>query len=282
MKQVVYVDILIGVNFIVNYFLILITSKFLCLKLEKIRLILGEILSGLFSLYIFLPDLPIYISFFVKILMASIIVLVVFRIKSLKVFLKGVICFYSVSFLFSGIMFFLWYSFTPKGMVINNGVVYFNISPTVLIASTLIAYFTIEFLSRILEKRENKNLTYDVFLKIGSNAFNFKAKLDTCNNLKEPFSDLPVIVVSKDIFFIKRELNSFFEDDFLNYLRKSLNLKIRFIPFQTVSGEGILPAFKPDILKINNGENKNGYIAICNKEVLLSDTTALMNPLLVD
>ena len=31
---------------------------------------------------------------------------------------------------------------------------------------------------------------------------------------------------------------------------KNLNVKIRFIPFQTVSGEGIIPAFKPDILKI--------------------------------
>lgn len=282
MKQVVYIDILVGVNFIVNYFLILITCKLLCLKLEKIRLVLGEILSGVFSLYIFLPDLPIYISFFIKIAMASIIVLIVFKIKSFKVFIKGVVYFYIVSFLFSGIMFFLWYSFTPKGMVINNGIVYFNISPKILIFSTLVAYFTIEFLSRILDKKKNKNFTYEVFLKIGDKKFNFAAELDTCNNLKEPFSNLPVIVVEKEIFSIQSKFDSFFEDDFLNYLRENLNIKIRFIPFQTVSGGGIMPAFKPDILKINNGENKNGYIAICDKGVLISETQALMNPLLVD
>ena len=55
MKQVIYIDVLIIVNLFVNYFILLTTSKFLNLKLKLSRLILGEILGAIYSLYIFIP-----------------------------------------------------------------------------------------------------------------------------------------------------------------------------------------------------------------------------------
>ena len=60
------------------------------------------------------------------------------------------------------------------------------------------------------------------------------------------------------------------------------DFKIRFIPFQTVSGEGLLPAFKPDVVKIKNDFEKEAYIAVCSKEVLPDGTFSLINPLLID
>ena len=56
MEQVIYIDILIVTNIIINFFLILLTSKIMYLKINYTRLILGEILGAIYSLYILLPE----------------------------------------------------------------------------------------------------------------------------------------------------------------------------------------------------------------------------------
>ena len=157
MKQVIYIDVLICVNLVINYFLILATSKFLYLRLKRLRLILGEVLGAFYSLYILLPDYPVFVSLITRLFMAATIMGTVFGFKNLKILAKSVAYFFVVSFLFSGIMFGMWYVFRPRGMAINNGVVYFNISPLLLIASSLVAYTVIEVTNRILEKKENKS-----------------------------------------------------------------------------------------------------------------------------
>ena len=281
MKQVIYIDVLICVNLVINYFLILATSKFLYLRLKRLRLILGEVLGAVYSLYILLPDYPVFVSLITRLFMAATIMGTVFGFKNLKILAKSVAYFFVVSFLFSGIMFGMWYVFRPRGMAINNGVVYFNISPLLLIASSLVAYTVIEVTNRILEKKENKNLVCSVLVKVGERQVNFAAKVDTCNSLREPFSNLPVIVASEEV--LKPVLPQDFQ--FLikgNEMQNFEGFKIRFIPFQTVSGEGLLPAFKPDVVKIKNDFEKEAYIAVCSKEVLPDGTFSLINPLLID
>ena len=281
MKQVIYIDVLICVNLVINYFLILATSKFLYLRLKRLRLILGEVLGAVYSLYILLPDYPVFVSLITRLFMAATIMGTVFGFKNLKILAKSVAYFFVVSFLFSGIMFGMWYVFRPRGMAINNGVVYFNISPLLLIASSLVAYTVIEITNRILEKKENKNLVCSVLVKVGERQVNFAAKVDTCNSLREPFSNLPVIVASEEV------LKPILPQDFWpftkgNEMQNFEDFKIRFIPFQTVSGEGLLPAFKPDVVKIKNDFEKEAYIAVCSKEVLPDGTFSLINPLLID
>lgn len=281
MKQVIYIDVLICVNLVINYFLILATSKFLYLRLKRLRLILGEVLGAVYSLYILLPDYPVFVSLITRLFMAATIMGTVFGFKNLKILAKSVAYFFVVSFLFSGIMFGMWYVFRPRGMAINNGVVYFNISPLLLIASSLVAYTVIEITNRILEKKENKNLVCSVLVKVGERQVNFAAKVDTCNFLREPFSNLPVIVASEEVLkpILPQDFWPFIKG---NEMQNFEDFKIRFIPFQTVSGEGLLPAFKPDVVKIKNDFEKEAYIAVCSKEVLPDGTFSLINPLLID
>ena len=286
MKQVLYVDILAAVSLFVNYFILTATSKFFCIKLKTSRLIWGELISIIFSMYIFLPEPAAWISFLIKLAMACAIVLTVFEIKSFKMFLKILACFYSISFAFSGIMFFVWCIWKPKGMIINNGVVYFNISPVILIFSTVIAYASIEIINRVTGKKEIKNRWCDIKVSFeGKNAV-FKAKIDTCNSLKEPFSNLPVIVARSSTISslfpenINFELNS--ESNTEENIFKKTDFKMRIVPFKTVSGEGILPAFKPDFIYISDGIKKQAYIAVCSNKILPRDIPALMSPELID
>lgn len=286
MKQVLYVDILAAVSLFVNYFILAATSKFLCIKPKTLRLIIGEILGAIYSLYIFFPEPHPLISFAIKLFMAATMIGVVFGIKNFKLFIKALTCFYLMSFAFSGVMFFIWCIWKPNGMTINNGVVYFNISPIILIISTLISYTAIEIIGRITGKKENKNRWCEVNVQLNGKKILLKAKIDTCNSLREPFSNLPVIVTRQNTVAsllpedISLKINS--DEEYEKNIFLKPNLKTRIIPFRTVSGEGLLPAFKPDFISTSNGTKKQAYIAVCPDKILPKETPALMNPELLD
>ena len=53
----VYVDVLLVLNGFIDYLMILCTMKILRLKTGRIRILAAAIISSLFSLKIFLPDL---------------------------------------------------------------------------------------------------------------------------------------------------------------------------------------------------------------------------------
>ncbi len=285
MKQIIYIDILIIVNLFVNYFLLLTTAKFFCIKWKVHRLVLGEILGGIYSLYILAPELPLFISLVIKLLMSITIIGTTFGFKKTIPFFKILIYFYSINFLFSGIMMALWFLFKPNGMQMNNGIVYFNISPIVLIASTLISYVVIEIINRIINKRAFENKLIKLKIKFKDKQIEIFAKIDTGNSLKEPFSNLPVIVAKETYITpllpepICKQITNFRE----NELKNILNLKIRMIPFKTISEESILPSFKPDFIKINESEvQKEVYVALCPDKFMPINASALINPEILD
>ncbi|MDO4504437.1 MAG: sigma-E processing peptidase SpoIIGA [Clostridia bacterium] len=280
MKQVIYIDVLIIVNLFVNYFILLTTSKFLNLKLKLSRLILGEILGAIYSLYIFIPEPNLFISILIKLFMSVIMVAVSFEFRKIKQFLKIIVCFYAVNFAFSGTMFTLWCFLKPNGMIINNDIVYFNISPLTLIISTVISYTIIEIINRVIEKKQLKSSKYEIGIKFKDKYIVLNAKIDTGNLLKEPFSNLPVIVVKKsEINLLIPEFNIFESIENQNEIKK---LKIRMIPFKTISGTGILPAFKPEYVVLKGNLKKQAYVAVCSDEYFSEGISCLVNPEILD
>lgn len=286
MKQTIYIDILIAVNLFINYILLLLTAKFLSLKWKSIRLVFGEILSGIYSLYILFPETNLFLSILVKLIMSITIVWCVFGFKSLKSFIKITLCFYAINFLFSGMMLGLWILFRPSSMEMNNGVVYFNISPLVLIASTIVSYFIIEIFYRIIGKNHIKNSFYEIKINIEDSPVKLRAKVDTGNILREPFSNLPVIIVRKSTAekIIPSKLLGLLD----NYYQNTNNISsyevkypIRMVPFKTVAGSGVFPAFKPKNIINPEGILKKAYIAICPDRTLSEEIGALINPELI-
>ena len=149
----------------------------------------------------------------------------------------------------------------------------------------MISYIILEFINHILDKRENKNLLYDICIKVGNKSAYVKAKVDTGNSLTEPFSHLPVIVATY------QSLESILPQDFPSSLLSNKtdiesinysNTNVRLIPFKTVSGDGLFPAFKPDSISIKNGPERQAYIAVCPDKSLPYEISALINPLLID
>lgn len=280
MRQTIYVDILISVNLIVNYFLLLATARFLYIKYSKFRIFLGSILGAAFSLYIFFPELNFLLTNLIKFLMALAIILASFPIVSFSKFVKTVLCFFLINFSFSGIIFAIWLAFSPRGIIVNNNVVYFGISPIVLVISTVIAYTIFKAINIISGKYIQRKNFFKIGLAFLGKDAEFTAKIDTGNTLKETFSGLPVVIVKKSDF--EKYYGNFMLkiNKFLNCSNLNLDVKFRLIPYKTILGDGVLPAFKPDyvyFIEENKKVKKNAYVAVSENFVENSEFDALIN-----
>ena len=79
MSQVVYVDVLFTLNLFVNYLLLLSGACLLREKAKRWRLLLGAALGAVYSLIIFAPELPNFLSILIKVIFCVTIVLAAIR-----------------------------------------------------------------------------------------------------------------------------------------------------------------------------------------------------------
>ncbi len=285
MKQTIYIDVLIAVNLFTNYFILLATAKFLQIKASKSRVISGAGVGAICSLYILFPDINMFVSLFIKLFMSAGIVWISFCSPKSDFYLKTILCFYSISFGFSGTMLAIWFMVRPNGMLVRNGIVYFNISPIVLILSTMISYFIIEMINKILGKREIEDSFCELEVKIADKTLFIRAKLDTGNNLKEPFSGLPVLVVREKLLegVIQKEyvkaLNINEQKFKFSDITFGLKKRLRMIPFSSIAGRGILPALKADYIMLRKSRiKKEAYVAVCPDSLLEDSIEGLVGP----
>ena len=294
MKQTIYVDVLISVNLFINYFLLLSVAKILNLKPVRKRLILGAFIGALYSLIILLPPINGIFSVFLKLIMSASIVLLAFKWVSNRLFLKIIMVFYGVNFLFGGIIFCLWYFAMPNIIFMNNNMIYLNLSPLFLVTATFLAYLAIRLMNKITGRQNILNLDCEILIKFNEKSVTLKAKIDTGNTLREPFSGLPVVVVQYK--FIEqivpepiKEYFCVFNDVHTSAKKISYDVQkfkdFRLVPYKTISETGLLPAFKPTYIKIlskNQDIKKDAYIAVCSEKIFNDEFHALINSELIE
>lgn len=255
--KTVYVDVLVTVNIFIDFLLLVCTKRFLNIKAKLIRVILGSLLGGVLSLSALLPKIPIGVNIALDIAFAALIIFVTFGRTGLKNYIKRVAVYFAASFIFCGIMIFVYTAFKPNGMGIYNDVVYFDISPVLLIILTLICYFILRLIKRLCKGDSAKSVCR-VELEANGEKAEFSAIVDTGCNVKEPFSSDYVIIAEKSLV------------DKVNFDES----RFRIIPFDSLGGSGILKGYKPDIVRINGKEAENIYIGISDG-VIKSETKAI-------
>ena len=274
----VYADILFLVNLIVDYFLLRISLTVLKIAPKTWRLVLSAITGGLFSFYIFLPKSPLLIEILAHLLMNSVMMLVCIGFKGFKTFLRGMLVHFGVVCCYGGIMTALWQIFKPQGMIINNSVVYFNISPVVLIITTILGYFLYMIFSKIFavssKSAKRCNITFYALGKsVGASAI-----IDTGNSISDIMSDSEIIIADKSV------ANALFGS--LDIAKDPLlATRYRTIPCNTVSGNSILEGFRCDICQVYL-EDKiislyNPVLAI-SKTPIKEDYSVILNPKILE
>lgn len=258
---VIYVDVLFLVNFLITFFLLLLTSKLSKNEINLLRAVAGSLIGGVYSLVILADDLKFFVSYLGKFAAGCIIVAAAFKINGFKNYIKEVVIFFFSNLIFVGVIVGGWMIFKPPGVVINNNTIYFNISAKLLLFSALAAYVVSTVVIRIYNNKIAKKEIYRVTVEKNGKEFKFFAFADSGNNLKEPFSNYPVIVADKNLFEgVETE---------------------RLVPYSTIGSQGVLNAFKPNEVTVCAGNKKysiqNVYIAL-NDNLKKGEFRGIINP----
>ena len=171
LKTVIYADILIVVNIIVNYLLLRATSAITGCTHKTLRILLAAASGGLFSLMIFIENIPFLLNLIIKGLFLVFMVYVAFGCKSLKAFFKCCAAFFLSNFAFAGIMLALSITVMPNAAIYKNGVVYFDVDILTLTVSSVVCYAVISLISRFTKSRVPQKSIYTLTI-----AFSYKIR----------------------------------------------------------------------------------------------------------
>ena len=239
----VYVDVLIIVNFLVNYFMILSVGKICSLKIKRKRIIIASFIGAISALSIF-GNLRCTIFIILKIVLPFLMILVSYEYRSLKNYMINTAFLFCISFIFSGIILAIVIFFKPPNINFFNGFFYFDINPFALFLMTVICYILISIYKKIFNLKRPENLIYKVYIKRNDSTVILDGFLDSGNNLTEPFSGYPAAVCSINqlkCLFTNEEYQLLQSDDLEKY-----PLGFKLIPYNTVAKCGILKCFIPD------------------------------------
>ena len=268
MKTVIYADVLIIINFIVNYLMLRASTAITGHSFKIWRILLSALCGGFFSLIIFEEDISLILNIIIKAIMFVIMVLIAFINKNLKSFLKCCASFALVNFAFGGIMLAFTIFFFPNSSAYINGVVYFDTSLLSLTCGAIGCYLILNLISRFTKSKVPQKSIYEIRLHYNGKTAEGKALFDSGNTLCDCFSGRPVIIAEKD--FAKKLFGN----------SDMITLKnFRLIPFSTIKNSGALPSFMADKTEINiNGkwvESKEIYIAVTEKKIVSGGYSAL-------
>lgn len=203
---------------------------------------MGSLIGGLSSLLILLPCNSIIrwtVTAAIKLAACFIITISVFYTRGISK-KKLMICsaFYMLlNAAFGGIVYLIQSALNTKIIYISGLCFYFDIPLIRLVFTTGTIYIVILIISHMAKTCVGISHSYMVTIDIGERRYRMEGVSDTGNTVTDIFSGRPVIICTgceekdEDIYNGKR---------------------ITAVPYSTVNGEGLLYAFTPDALFIEN------------------------------
>ncbi|MDY2607762.1 MAG: sigma-E processing peptidase SpoIIGA [Lachnospiraceae bacterium] len=236
---IVYLDVFFMINFLMDYMIILITSKIAKIKKKRIRKLAGAGFGALYSVIVIKPlTNHLFKITLVNILVAAVMVLISFGFMSASVYIKNVLLLFVVSFTMSGIINYLYYS-TIIGKYVRNvlsGDSNKVVNARKFILVSVLAYILLSAIVRIIFIiRKDMELYYDVKITFRGKSVVVRGLYDTGNGLTEPVSGKMVHIAEYKI------LKPLLEGD------EKAKENIYVIPFHSIGEEdGIMYGIRMD------------------------------------
>jgi len=273
----VYLDIILLLNVAIDSLLLWFTAYFRKERVIWWRILAASLFGSTYLVFFFLPAFAALYQWFVKLLFSIIMLLIAFGYRRFRLFVQNLCMFYFVAFVFGGGVFALHFLFAERNQVVNGILVTHNdgfgvaARPTFLIV--LIGFTLIYFLSRqsyqaIQEPRRIESFLTEVVVKLNGESIICRGLVDTGNQLYEPISRIPVMVIEASLLahvLPERLLASAASPasalDQAGTLMEELPVewqnRLRLVPYRSVSrGMDFLLAIKPDLVCLLQNGNR--------------------------
>lgn len=199
-----------------------------------------------------------------------------------KKMLKQLLIFYMTSFVFGGAALCLIYFIQPNQAMTKNGLFSGNYTLKAVFLGGIIGFIILIITFKIVKtKLSSKDMFYEIQIYFGEKIIKTIAMIDTGNMLKEPITNIPVVIVEHTLLYEvipKQILNNIDEILMGNFehipedIKNEYITKLKFIPFSSIGkANGMLLGIKADKLTIKNDEYTNTIdkiiIGIYNKSL---------------
>lgn len=243
MKTVIYLDVLLLVNFIMGYFLLRSAAALTAARIRNRRLFLGALAAAASSVVLLAPPLPVWMQVGYQLGTALLVVRCAFGWCGWLQLFRQALWYALLNLLVAGMVILAAQHWGVSCVETNNLAVYFNLSPVTLMLAALSVYFCIH-LGVLLFGQPPPPLGWELTLSMQEGSIRIQGYLDTGFLVQDPMTGTAVILLSwpqvKTKFPEKlvQCLDAYFEG--LNPVFPE-GLSFRLIPCRTVAGDKILP-----------------------------------------
>ena len=299
----IYLDIVILENIVINYLILLVTSRFSKNRTSSLRLFLGSVAGTAYLvLMILLPDTQVYATLFSKFLLSVAMVAMAFNFRKISAFMKTLALFYATTFIFAGAAFALMF-FSKDWGIVRNGLLitpltFIDAKLTELLLAVAVALIIFRVVwDTVQSKFVKEKLLVDISIAVENKSIELSALVDTGNSLHDPLTNLPVVVVEFSAIrdLLPDDIKSIFErncENDLDSVTATISSsdwfsRFRLIPFKSLGREnGMMIGFRPDYIEIGADDGKKDIrdviVGIYNRTLSANDQyRALMNPELI-
>ena len=195
----VYLDVFALENFIVDMFLLLISTKILRIKYSAKRLVVASLVGCAYSVFTVFPYFQMLSNIFCQLLVGYLMVAITINRKKIMINLKVLAIYLLLSFTLSGISFSLVFLTNKHGDL--------TVSYKVLLLSMMILFIVSDRAITFLKERVVKDcFLYEIKIPGKEESVHIKGFLDTGNELREPVTNLPCIII-EERFISKNRLS---------------------------------------------------------------------------
>lgn len=280
--MVIYMDMLFLENFILDFIILYVTGLISKNKIKFLKLIFGSALGAIYVVMYYFIKINVYSNIIIKLLLSIIMIYISFVPTNFKEMLKLTVFFYLTSFVFGGAALSVIYMLNSRRITIQNGILIGNYTIRTIFIGVVIACIVTIIAFKFVKAKFSKNdLFCNIIIKINNKQIKTKAMLDTGNFLKDPITNIPVVVVEYTVLYdmVPKEILDNIEDILGGDLEKipeniknEYMSKLKVIPFSSLGKQnGMLLGLKADGLIVDNEEEVKNIdkviIGIYNKKL---------------
>ncbi len=261
MKLTVYLDILLLINTIVNYYLLKITMSALKLTADLKRLLVSSFTGALFSCAVLVEMNNIY-AFFLRIISVIVCAYLAFGFINTRSFIKNTFALIGTNLLYTGFI----YNFLGESSFtyINNYFCYIHINPVLFVSLVCVIYFVM-WAKELVLAGKHKDYIYEFTIWFDGRSKQFKSFYDTGFNIKDIIGGKAVMLCAAEDLnevLLPGEISAIY-----SFLKGEMDKGV-YTPvfYSDITGQGMLPCIKPDKVIYKNKEIKNTVIAVTDKK----------------
>ncbi|MDO4566510.1 MAG: sigma-E processing peptidase SpoIIGA [Oscillospiraceae bacterium] len=282
---VIYIDVLICVNLIVNYFLLLASCFFTGDARRRGRIALAALAGAFFSLAIALPELSAPASLAIKLLGCCLMALIAFGFGGLRRLALRVFYIFAASALFAGLVFAAGQTALGEVLALKNFSFYADIEPLALAGLVALFYLLLCLAELVWGRPRRRARLLKAEICIGEKSLKFTALPDSGNRLRDPLTGRQAVVLRRSL------APKLLSDEALaalgEYERGGPGLeRLRscggavLLPFSTIKEKGLLLSFPASRCLVREGPktySESGLLAAFAEDALLGEAEGIVN-----